>query len=175
MIAYKVLGTKLEEIEYVKETEFYLITPTGGRYRKDKYFLSKQEAIAHINKQHEIEKDRVLARLNIAIDNSLNKVDQPIKKYRDFCEKAFLEGIKVSTSAVIGKEIVILDYTIKEAHSINEHQYLVLQFYYLDDDTKTKYILITDSPIMIAVVERYAYNIPFATTLKEEYGFIVCT
>ena len=168
MLAYKVIGTRLEELEYEKETKFYLITSTGGRYRKANYYLNKQEAIAYINKQHEIEKDRVLARLNIAID-------QPIKKYRDFCEKAFLEGTKVSVNAVIGKEIVILDYTIKEVHNTNKHQHLVLQFYYLDDDTKAKYILVIDSPIMIKVVERYAYNIPFATTLKEVYGYIVCT
>lgn len=84
--------------------------------------------------------------------------------FSDFAEesKAF-DGDKKKIDEILNKEILVLDFKLKESKHHRDSQYLTLQFK-IDE---TIFILFNGSRVLANQLEKYKDNIPFYTIIKK--------
>ena len=85
-------------------------------------------------------------------------------QFSEFAEEAkHFEGDKKKIEEILNKEILILDFKIKESKQRKDTLYATIQFK-LEDKI---YILFTGSSVIIDQLTKYKDNIPFFTTIKK--------
>lgn len=87
-----------------------------------------------------------------------------MKKFGDFAkEENIMDGEKMKLAEFLNREIIVLGYKIRSSQyaKSNTDRYLSLQFE-LDG---VKHVTFTGSNVLIDQMERYAVEIPFATTI----------
>lgn len=92
--------------------------------------------------------------------------EKKISRFSDFAkEEIGLDGDKVKIDDILNKEMLILNYRIRDSNfSKNKSgKYLTLQFE-LDN---TKHILFTGSDVLIDQIEKYSSKIPFLVVVKK--------
>lgn len=85
-------------------------------------------------------------------------------RFSDFAEetKSF-EGDKKKIDEILNKDILIIDYKIKDSKQHKDTQYVTIQFK-LED---ISYIVFTGSKVLSEQLEKYKDNIPFYTQIKK--------
>ena len=85
-------------------------------------------------------------------------------RFSDFAEesKAF-DGDKKKIEEILNKEILVLDFKLKESKHHRDSQYLTLQFK-IDDTT---FILFNGSRVLADQLEKYKDNLPFYAIIKK--------
>lgn len=85
-------------------------------------------------------------------------------RFSDFAEesKAF-DGDKKKIDEILNKEILVIDFKLKESKHHRNSQYLTLQFK-IDEAT---FILFNGSRVLADQLEKYKDNIPFYTIIKK--------
>lgn len=85
-------------------------------------------------------------------------------RFSDFAEesKAF-DGDKKKIEEILNKEILVLDFKLKESKHHRDTQYLTLQFK-VDDTT---FILFNGSNVLADQLEKYKDNLPFYAIIKK--------
>lgn len=84
-----------------------------------------------------------------------------MNKFSQFAKKSDirLEGEKVSINDVFDKNIALLAYRIMQSRAVKNKEVLQLQFSYVGDDSK--YILFTNSEVLMRQMKEYEENLPF--------------
>ena len=85
-----------------------------------------------------------------------------MKRFTDFAKENILDGDKIKINDVINKEIIILNFSIKES-KLKEGNYLTLQ---IEKENK-KYVIFTGSLVLIDQINKYKDEIPFLTTIRK--------
>lgn len=85
-------------------------------------------------------------------------------RFSDFAEetKSF-EGDKKKIDEILDKDILIIDYKIKDSKQHKNTQYITIQFK-IDDET---FITFNGSKVLSEQLEKYKDNIPFYTQIKK--------
>ena len=85
-------------------------------------------------------------------------------RFSDFAEesKAF-DGDKKKIEEILNKEILVLDFKLKESKHHRDTQYITLQFK-LDNIT---FIIFNGSKVLADQLEKYKDNLPFYATIKK--------
>ena len=85
-------------------------------------------------------------------------------KFSDFAEetKSF-EGDKKKIDDILNKDILIIDYKIKDSKQHKDTQYVTIQFK-IDG---TCHIVFTGSKVLAEQLNKYKDNIPFHTQIKK--------
>lgn len=85
-------------------------------------------------------------------------------RFSDFADDVKpLEGDKKKIEDILNKEILILDFKVKDSKQRKDSEYATIQFK-LDGII---YIIFTGSNVLIGQLNKYAANIPFYTTIKK--------
>ena len=84
-----------------------------------------------------------------------------MNKFSQFAKKSDirLEGEKVSINDVFDKNIALLAYRIMQSRAVKNKEVLQLQFSYVGGDSK--YILFTNSEVLMRQMKEYEENLPF--------------
>jgi len=85
-----------------------------------------------------------------------------MKRFGDFAKETVLDGDKISITDIINKEVIIVDYRVKES-KLKEGNYLTLQI----EKNDKKYVIFTGSQVLIDQIERYKNELPFLTTIRK--------
>ncbi|MBC2746273.1 MAG: hypothetical protein HF975_04555 [ANME-2 cluster archaeon] len=92
--------------------------------------------------------------------------------FSDFAEESKpFKGEKKKIEDILGKEILIIDFRIKESKQRIGTKYITLQFM-LNNET---YITFTGSNILIEQMNKYSENIPFHTTIEKIHKYYTFT
>jgi ribosomal protein S8 len=84
-------------------------------------------------------------------------------RFSDFAEESkSFEGDKKKIEDILNKEILILDFKIKDSKQRQNSLYVTIQFR-MDDNT---FIVFTGSTVLINQLEKYKENLPFFTVIK---------
>ena len=85
-------------------------------------------------------------------------------RFSDFAEesKAF-DGDKKKIDEILNKEILVIDFKLKESKHHRDSQYLTLQFK-IDEAT---FILFNGSRVLADQLEKYKDNLPFYAVIKK--------
>lgn len=85
-------------------------------------------------------------------------------RFSDFADetKSF-EGDKKRIDDIVNKDILVLDYKIKDSKQHKNTQYVTIQFK-IDD---IEYIVFTGSKVLSEQLEKYKDNLPFYTQIKK--------
>lgn len=89
-----------------------------------------------------------------------------MKKFSDFVKQEdlkMLDGDKVKIDEIIGKEILIIGFSIDRSKYKTGTDYLKLQF---EKDGKRN-IVFTGSKRLIELITKYSDNVPFLTTIRQ--------
>lgn len=86
-----------------------------------------------------------------------------LKKFSDFTQENIMEGDKLTIANILNKEIVIMNYRIKNSKysKSNSERCLSLQL----ELNKEKFVVFTGSNVLIEQIEKYKDEIPFLTTI----------
>jgi len=85
-------------------------------------------------------------------------------RFSDFAkESKSFEGDKKRIEDILNKEILIIDFKIKDSKQRIGTQYITIQFK-IDD---INYIVFTGSNVLIEQLSKYKDNVPFFTTIKK--------
>lgn len=91
---------------------------------------------------------------------------QPPKRFSEFArENMPLDGSKLKLDDVVNREMLVLDYRVKDSHFKKENceKCMTLQFKIKDK----VYVMFTGSNVLRDQIERYKTEIPFITTIKK--------
>jgi capsule polysaccharide modification protein KpsS len=85
-------------------------------------------------------------------------------RFSDFAEesKAF-DGDKKKIDEILNKEILVIDFKLKESKHHRDTQYLTLQFKIGD----TTFIMFNGSSVLADQLEKYKDNLPFYAVIKK--------
>lgn len=84
-------------------------------------------------------------------------------RFSDFAEESkSFEGDKKKIEDILNKEILIIDFKIKDSKQRRNSLYATIQFR-MDDNT---FIVFTGSTVLINQLEKYKENLPFFTVIK---------
>jgi hypothetical protein len=85
-------------------------------------------------------------------------------RFSDFAEesKAF-DGDKKKIEEILNKEILVLDFKLKESKHHRDTQYITLQF----KIDATTFILFNGSRVLAEQLEKYKDNLPFYAIIKK--------
>lgn len=88
-----------------------------------------------------------------------------MNKFSQFAKQSDirLEGEKVSINEVFDKNIALLAYRIMQSRAVKNKEVLQLQFSYEGDDSK--YILFTNSEVLMRQMKEYESNLPFVAKI----------
>ncbi len=88
-----------------------------------------------------------------------------MNKFSEFAKKSDirLEGEKVSIASVFDRNIAIWAYRIMQSRAVKNKEVMQLQFSYEGDETK--YILFTNSEVLMRQLKEYEANLPFAAKI----------
>ncbi len=88
-----------------------------------------------------------------------------MNKFSEFAKKSDirLEGEKVSIGDVFDKNIALLGYRIMQSRAVKNKEVMQLQFSYIGDDAK--YILFTNSEVLMRQMKEYEDNLPFVAKI----------
>ena len=85
-------------------------------------------------------------------------------RFSDFAEESkVFDGDKKKIDEILNKEILVLDFKLKESKHHRDSQYLTLQFK-IDDTT---FIIFNGSRVLADQLEKYEDNLPFYTIIKK--------
>lgn len=85
-------------------------------------------------------------------------------RFADFADEVKpFEGDKKKIEEILNKEILIIDFKVKDSKQREGTEYVTIQFI-LDEKT---YIVFTGSNVLIEQLEKYKDNIPFYTQIKK--------
>jgi hypothetical protein len=85
-------------------------------------------------------------------------------RFSDFAEESkIFEGEKKKIEEILNKEILVLDFKLKESKHHQDTQYLTLQF----KENDTTFILFNGSRVLADQLEKYKDNLPFYATIKK--------
>lgn len=84
-----------------------------------------------------------------------------MNKFSQFAKKQDirLDGEKVSIAYVFEKNIVIWGYRIMQSRAVKNKEVLQLQFSY--DEHSEKYVVFTNSEVLMRQMKEYEENLPF--------------
>ena len=84
-----------------------------------------------------------------------------MNKFSQFAKKQDirLDGEKVSIAYVFEKNIVIWGYRIMQSRAVKNKEVLQLQFSY--DEHSKKYVVFTNSEVLMRQMKEYEENLPF--------------
>lgn len=90
------------------------------------------------------------------------------QRFSEFAQPAGLDGTKVRLDEILNKEILILNYKVRESKYAygNSSQCVTVQFTFSDAPNET-HIFFTGSCILLEQLELYKEHIPFYTTVKK--------
>lgn len=84
-------------------------------------------------------------------------------RFSDFAEESkSFEGDKKKIEDILNKEILIIDFKIKDSKQRQNSLYATIQFR-IGDDT---FIVFSGSTVLINQLEKYKENLPFFTIIK---------
>ncbi len=84
-------------------------------------------------------------------------------RFSDFAEESkSFEGDKKKIEDILNKEILIIDFKIKDSKQRQNSLYATIQFR-IDDNT---FIVFSGSTVLINQLEKYKENLPFFTVIK---------
>jgi len=84
--------------------------------------------------------------------------------FSDFADETKpFEGDKKKIDEILNKDILIIDYKIKDSKHHKDTQYVTIQFK-LDD---INHIVFTGSEVLAKQLDKYKDNIPFYTQIKK--------
>lgn len=85
-------------------------------------------------------------------------------RFSDFAEESkTFEGEKKKIEEILNKEILVLDFKLKESKHHQDTQYLTLHF----KENDTIFILFNGSRVLADQLEKYKDNFPFYATIKK--------
>ena len=85
-------------------------------------------------------------------------------RFSDFAEESKLfDGDKKKIEEILNKEILVLDFKLKESKHHRDTQYVTIQFK-IDNMI---YILFNGSRVLAAQLEKYKDNLPFYTVIRK--------
>ena len=85
-------------------------------------------------------------------------------RFSDFAEESkVFDGDKKKIEEILNKEILVLDFKLKESKHHRDTQYITLQFK-LDDTT---FILFNGSKVLADQLDKYKDNLPFYAIIKK--------
>jgi len=85
-------------------------------------------------------------------------------RFSDFAEESkSFEGDKKKIEDILNKEILIIDFKIKDSKQRQNSLYATIQFR-IDDNT---FIVFSGSTVLINQLEKYKENLPFFTIIKK--------
>ena len=93
---------------------------------------------------------------------------QTLKKFSDFAvDESPLEGEKIKIDDIVNKEIVVLNYAVKNSKfaNANSSKYLTIQF--TEANSNEKKVVFTGSTVLADQCEKYCNQIPFTATIKK--------
>jgi len=97
-----------------------------------------------------------------------------IPKFSELSTYKMLDGNKKSLAEILDKEIVITGYRVKDSKYSGSNPYLTLQFYFAEDDSKTRHVVFTGSGVLQSQIEDAAKNLEekgldflFSTTISK--------
>ena len=84
--------------------------------------------------------------------------------FSDFAEESkVFDGDKKKIEEILNKEILVLDFKLKESKHHRDTQYVTIQFK-IDNMI---YILFNGSRVLAAQLEKYKDNLPFYTVIRK--------
>jgi hypothetical protein len=94
-----------------------------------------------------------------------------MNKFSDFADtkvSPVLDGRKMPLEDIIGKEINVLNYRIKNTKytDAKNPQCLTVQFAYMDRP-EDHFVFFSGSSVLMGQLEKYKEKIPFSTTIKK--------
>jgi len=85
-------------------------------------------------------------------------------RFSDFAEESkVFDGDKKKIEEILNKEILVLDFKLKESKHHRDTQYVTIQFK-IDNMI---YILFNGSRVLAAQLEKYKDNLPFYTVIRK--------
>ncbi len=85
-------------------------------------------------------------------------------RFSDFAEESkVIDGDKKKIDEILNKEILVLDFKLKESKHHRDSQYITIQFK-IDDVT---FIMFNGSRVLAEQLEKYKDNIPFYAIIKK--------
>jgi len=85
-------------------------------------------------------------------------------RFSDFAEESkIFDGDKKKIEEILNKEILVLDFKLKESKHHRDTQYVTIQFK-IDNMI---YILFNGSRVLAAQLEKYKDNLPFYTVIRK--------
>lgn len=85
-------------------------------------------------------------------------------RFSNFADEIKLfEGNKKKINDILGIEILIIDFKIKDSKQHKNTQYITIQFKIKD----IYYIVFTGSKILMEQINKYKSNLPFYTSIKK--------
>lgn len=95
-----------------------------------------------------------------------------MQRFSDFSkEDDILDGKKVKIEKIFGREIIVLKYRIMSSRCVKNKMCLQLQFQLADTDSDKKYILFSNSEVLISQMKKYADKLPFITIIKKTNNY----
>jgi hypothetical protein len=96
-----------------------------------------------------------------------------MKRFSDFADENILDGDKKAIEDILNKEIIILNYRIRESrYSDNrDGKYLTLQ---VEIDGK-RYVIFTGSDVLVEQLKRYSNQLPFVSTIRKIKKYFTLT
>lgn len=107
-------------------------------------------------------------------ESNVIRMPEKKKRFSDFAKETFaMDGEKVSIEQILNREIEITGYKItgSKFKKDGRDQCLTLQF----EMGGKKFVTFTGSLVLIAQIERYADEIPFATTVTKQFKYFTMT
>ena len=85
-------------------------------------------------------------------------------RFSDFAEESkIFDGNKKKIEEILNREILVLDFKLKESKHHRDTQYVTIQFK-IDNMI---YILFNGSRVLAAQLEKYKDNLPFYTVIRK--------
>ncbi len=85
-------------------------------------------------------------------------------RFSDFAEESkSFDGDKKKIDEILNREILIIDFKVKDSKHHRDSQYVTIQFK-IGGDT---FIMFNGSRVLAEQLEKYKDNIPFYTTIKK--------
>lgn len=96
-----------------------------------------------------------------------------MKRFADFADEDVLDGDKIKISDILNKEVVIINYAIRESrYSKNKSgKYLTLQIKHEGE----RHVIFTGSDVLIEQIQKYGNKIPFLTTIRKVKRYFTFT
>ena len=89
-----------------------------------------------------------------------------LKKFSDFSkddDSIPLDGEKIKIDDILGEEILVKKYRIRDSHFGKNDKYVIIQI----TNNDIEYVVLTSSAILLSQLERYKKQLPFLAILKK--------